>query len=130
MKDADFKNKLSDEQYRVMRQKGTEKPFSGKYLAHIEKGTYKCAACGAELFKSTQKYESHDPGLAGWPSFADVANSDSVVLKEDKSLGMDRVEVLCKKCGSHLGHLFDDTDSPTKKHYCINSCTLEFTQGN
>ena len=127
MKDTDFRNKLSDEQYRVMRQGGTEQPFTGKYLKHNKKGVYQCAACGADLFKSSQKYESIDPGLAGWPSFADVANSDAVILKEDKSLGMDRTEVLCKRCGSHLGHLFDDGDSPTKKHYCINSCALNFS---
>lgn len=128
MQDTDFKNKLTDEQYRVMRQGGTEQPFSGRYLTYNEKGVYKCAACGAELFKSSQKYESSDLGLAGWPGFADVVSSDAVILKEDKNLGMDRTEVICKKCGCHLGHLFDDSDSPTKKHYCINSCALDFTK--
>ncbi len=127
MKDEDFKKVLTAEQYRVMRQQGTEQPFTGKYLKHNKSGVYKCAACGSTLFQSSQKYESNDIGLAGWPSFSDVANSKAVILKEDKSLGMDRIEVVCKNCGSHLGHLFDDNDSPTKKHYCINSCALNFT---
>ena len=130
MNEEDYKKKLSAEQYRVMRLGGTEAPFSGKYLKYSKKGLYTCAACGADLFTSAQKYESNDPGLAGWPSFSDIANSESVILKEDKSLGINRVEVMCKKCGSHLGHLFDDSNSPTKKHYCINSCSLNFRQSS
>lgn len=123
--DADLK-KLSSEQYRVMRQKGTEAPFSGKYLKHDETGVYTCCVCGAKLFTSQAKYDSDVPSLAGWPSFADVASSDAVELTDDNSLGMCRVEVACKKCGSHLGHLFDDNTSPTGQHYCINSCALDF----
>lgn len=126
MDDADFKQKLTPEQYHVLREKGTEAPFSGKLLHNKDTGMYTCAACGAELFKSDQKYDSNVPGLEGWPSFADVAASDAVELKEDNSLGMHRTEVICKNCGSHLGHLFPDDSSPTGQHYCINSVALDF----
>jgi len=124
--DEEWKKKLSPEQYHVLRQHGTEPPFSGKLLANTEKGEYSCAACGAVLFKSNAKYESNTPGLAGWPSFSEVASSDKVKLVEDLDWGMQRTEVVCKNCGSHLGHLFDDADSPSGKHYCINSCALDF----
>ena len=124
--DQDWKKKLTPEQYKVLREQGTEAPFSGKYLDHNESGMYTCVACGTELFKSEQKYDSNTPGLIGWPSFADVANSDNVELLNDDSLGMHRTEVRCKTCGGHLGHLFDDASAPTGKHYCINSCTLDF----
>lgn len=87
---------------------------------------YTCAACGAELFSSDTKYESDIPGLAGWPSFYDVAKSGAVKLANDNSLGMQRVEVTCANCGSHLGHLFDDPSSPNGQHYCINSAALDF----
>lgn len=122
----DWKSKLTPEQYRVLREAGTEAPFSGKFLYNKSKGTYTCAACGTPLFTSEQKYESNQPGLAGWPSFSDVINSGSVELKDDNSLGMNRTEVVCKKCGGHLGHLFEDKESPTNQHYCINSCALDF----
>lgn len=119
---------LSDEQKKILFEKATEAPFSGKYLQHRETGIYTCVNCGAELFSSEAKYDSDIPGLAGWPSFAEIAGSDAVVLQDDNSLGMHRIEVLCKKCGGHLGHLFDDGSSPTGKHYCINSCVLDFKQ--
>ncbi|CAN5380484.1 peptide-methionine (R)-S-oxide reductase MsrB [soil metagenome] len=121
-----WKDKLTPEQYRVLREKGTEAPFSGKFLHHDEAGMYTCAACGAELFKSDSKYESDIPGLAGWPSFGDVIDGGAVELRDDNSLGMNRTEVVCKNCGSHLGHIFDDESSPTGKHYCINSVCLDF----
>lgn len=122
----EWKKKLTPEQYRVLRQKGTEAPFSGKLLENKETGEYRCAACGNVLFKSGAKFDSRQPGLMGWPSFAEVAGSDKVELKEDNSAGMHRTEVICKNCRSHLGHLFDGPDSPTGQHYCINSCALEF----
>lgn len=126
MPEDEFKNKLTPEQYRVLREKGTEAPFSGRYLHHTADGMYTCAACGTQLFKSTAKYESQLPGLEGWPSFADVAASDAVVLRDDASHSMHRTEVVCKNCGSHLGHLFPDDTSPTGQHYCINSVALDF----
>lgn len=110
----------------MLREKGTEAPFSGALLNEKGTGDYRCAACGALLFKSDSKYESDIPGLAGWPSFADVASSDAVELAPDNSHGMQRTEVVCKNCGSHLGHLFDDDSSPSGKHYCINSVCLDF----
>lgn len=126
LKGNGWKNKLTREQYKILAQKGTEPPFSGKYLHHNESGTYTCAACGAALFKSNHKYDSDIPGLAGWPSFAEVADSGAVKLADDNSLGMRRIEVSCASCGGHLGHLFDDDSSPSGKHYCINSASLCF----
>lgn len=126
LSDDEWQQKLTPEQYRILRGKGTEAPFSGELLNEQGSGMYTCAACGANLFTSDTKYESHAPGLAGWPSFADVAHSDAVELKDDDSAGMQRVEVICKNCGSHLGHLFDDSEAPTGKHYCINSTCLAF----
>lgn len=126
MKDEDWKSKLTKEQYKVLREKGTEPPFSGEFLDHKQEGVYNCVACGNELFKSDTKYESTVPGLMGWPSFAEVIDSGSVELKDDNSMGMQRTEVVCSKCGGHLGHLFDDETSPNGKHYCINSVCLGF----
>jgi peptide-methionine (R)-S-oxide reductase len=126
LSEEEWKKKLTPEQYEVLRGKGTEAPYSGKLLQNKETGTYTCAACGQVLFTSDGKYDSDTPGLAGWPSFSDVAKSDAVDLKDDNSWGMHRVEVTCKNCGGHLGHLFDDDTSPTNKHYCINSCALDF----
>ncbi|HTE57446.1 MAG TPA: peptide-methionine (R)-S-oxide reductase MsrB [Verrucomicrobiae bacterium] len=126
LSEEEWKKKLSPEQYEVLRNKGTEAPFSGKLLQNKETGSYACAACGRVLFMSDSKYESDVPGLAGWPSFSEVAKSDAVELKDDNSLGIHRVEVTCKNCGSHLGHVFDDNTSPTNQHYCINSCALDF----
>lgn len=126
--DDEWKKKLTPERYHVLREKGTEAPFSGKLLQNDKTGDYTCAACGAVLFKSDTKYDSSIPGLMGWPSFSDVAASDAVELSDDDSLGMHRTEVTCKNCGSHLGHLFDDDTSPTGQHYCINSASLDFEE--
>lgn len=123
MNEDEWRKKLTPEQYRVMRQKGTEAPFTGKFLHNDETGMYTCAACGAELFHSGTKFDSG----SGWPSFYDVAKSGAVKLTEDSSLGMSRVEVTCANCGGHLGHVFDDAvDQPTGKRFCINSCALDF----
>mgnify|MGYP001791534381 FL=1 len=121
-----WKEKLTPEQYHSLREKGTEAPGSGELLQNEETGDYTCAACGSVLFKSDTKYESTIPGLIGWPSFSDVASSDAVESIEDNSLGMARVEIICKTCGGHLGHLFPDSTSPTNQHYCINSSSLNF----
>lgn len=115
-------SELSPELYRVAREKGTERPFSGKYWDSHEKGTYRCAVCGTELFSSGAKFDSG----TGWPSFTESANRDHVDLREDLSLGMSRVEVLCKKCGAHLGHVFEDGPADRGgKRYCINSVCLK-----
>ena len=113
--------KLTPEQHHILREKGTEAPFTGKWLYNKDKGNYMCASCGAELFSSDTKFDSG----SGWPSFTD-ANKKNIELKEDNSHGMHRTEVLCKKCGGHLGHLFDDGPGPTGKRYCINSVSLDF----
>ena len=126
MADDVYKDKLTPEQYRVLREKGTEAPGSGKYVDFYEDGAYACAACGQELFKSETKYESSMPGLIGWPAFSDAAEKGAVTVEDDNSLGMRRTEVLCNNCGSHLGHLFPDDSSPNGQHYCINSVCLDF----
>lgn len=122
-----WKQKLTPEQYHVLREKGTEIPYSGEYTNVYDDGTYHCAACGQELFSSETKYESTAPGLIGWPSFAEAIRNDAIELREDNDLGMQRTEVVCKNCGSHLGHLFPDEASPNGQHYCINSISLNFT---
>jgi len=124
--DEEWRQKLTPEQYHVLRERGTEPPFSGKLLENKETGEYTCAACGSVVFRSNAKYDTSTLGLTGWPSFAEVASSDAVRLVEDNSWGMHRTEVICKTCNSHLGHLFDDPDSPSGKHYCINSAALQF----
>lgn len=126
LSDGQWKQKLTPEQYHVLREKGTEAPFSGILLENKATGEYKCGACGNLIFKSSAKYDSNTPGLAGWPSFSEVADSGTVDLLEDNSWGIHRTEVVCKNCGSHLGHVFDDSSSPSGKHYCINSCALDF----
>ncbi len=126
--EEEWKSKLTPEQYHILREKGTEAPYSGKLLRNSKNGDYMCAACGTVLFKSDAKYDSNISGLEGWPSFAEVVNSDKVKLQDDTSLGMHRTEVICKTCGSHLGHLFDDKSSPTGQHYCINSAALDFQE--
>jgi peptide-methionine (R)-S-oxide reductase len=126
LSEDEWKKKLSPEQYHVLREKGTEVPGTGKFLYNTESGDYTCAACGTMLFHSDTKYESTIPGLIGWPSFSDVASSDTVELKDDDSMLMHRTEVICKNCGGHLGHVFPDDSSPTGQHFCINSAALGF----
>ncbi len=120
----EWKEKLPDETYHIMRERGTERPFTGKYYRHKGKGTYLCAACGSALFSSDAKYESG----TGWPSFYEPAAEDTVRSEEDRSLGMVRTEVHCAKCGGHLGHVFEDGPRPTGKRYCINSASLQFEE--
>lgn len=116
---------LSDEQKHVLFDKGTERPGSGKFLNHNEDGTYTCANCGAKLFESTTKYESTQSGLIGWPSF-DAAIEGAIEEREDNSLFMKRTEIVCAKCGGHLGHVFAADDAPSGTHYCVNSASLDF----
>lgn len=124
--DKQWRQQLTEEQYSVLRRKGTEVPFSGDYVLSKEPGIYICAGCGAQLFSSQKKYDSTTPGLIGWPSFEDALSSDAVNLIADSSMGMQRTEVVCGTCQGHLGHLFDDESSPNGKHYCINSVSLDF----
>jgi peptide-methionine (R)-S-oxide reductase len=118
--DRDWKKELSPEQYHVLREKGTERAFSGAYVNTKEPGKYLCAACGTELFSSETKYDSG----SGWPSFWAPISESNVATEEDKSFGMRRVEVHCANCGGHLGHIFDDGPNPTGLRYCINSASL------
>ena len=118
--------KLTPEEYEVIRNKGTEPPFSGKYVDTEEDGVYKCKACGTKLFSSSAKYHSG----TGWPSFYEPTSGNNVRLQPDDSRGMTRVEAVCAKCGAHLGHVFDDGPQPTGKRYCINSLSMDLDKKN
>ena len=121
IKKQELKSKLSSEQYKIAVEKGTEAPFSGKYVFTKDKGVYKCMVCGNPLFSSDTKFESN----TGWPSFYEPIKEDSVKYQEDISMGVSRTEITCGKCGSHLGHVFDDGPKPTEKRYCINCVSLD-----
>ena len=118
----EWKEALTKDQFIVLRQKGTEAPFTGEYYDNKENGIYFCAACGQELFSSDSKFDSG----TGWPSFTEPNQQENVVLKEDNSHGMKRTEVLCSSCGGHLGHVFDDGPAPTGERFCMNSISLDF----
>jgi peptide-methionine (R)-S-oxide reductase len=121
--DEEWREVLTDEEYKVLREQGTEPKFSGDYLGKDDDGVYRCAGCGAELFDSETKYDTN----SGWPSFYD-ANDGAVELREDRSHGMVRTEVVCTECGGHLGHVFDDGPEPTGKRFCMNSVALDFDE--
>ena len=123
--DEDWRKQLSPVQFNILREKGTERPFTGEYDKFYEEGTYYCVACGTELFASKTKYNSG----CGWPAFYEPSVNKNIVEKKDVSYGMVRIEVLCAKCGGHLGHVFNDGPEPTGLRYCINSGSLKFVEG-
>ncbi len=118
----EWKKTLSPEQYYILREKGTESPFTGKFNLHKEKGVYTCAGCGNELFTSEMKFDSH----CGWPSFDEEIAGGKIKTKSDTTFGMTRIEIICAKCGGHLGHIFDDGPTESGKRYCVNSVSLDF----
>lgn len=123
--EEEWKRELTPEQYYVLRQAGTERPFTGQYNMHFEKGVYKCGACGEPLFSSDSKFDSH----CGWPSFDKEIEEGKILERIDTSHGMVRTEILCASCGSHLGHVFDDGPTETGLRYCVNSLSLDFEEG-
>lgn len=122
--EEDWKKELTSEQFYVMREAGTERPFSGKYNMHFEKGVYTCGACGTPLFTSESKFDGH----CGWPSFDKEIADGKILERTDTSHGMTRTEILCANCGSHLGHVFDDGPTETGLRYCVNSLSLDFEE--
>lgn len=127
--DEELKKRLTEEEYHVLRQGGTEAPGTGKYLHEKNEGTYACRVCGNMLFPSNAKFDSSIPSLSGWPSF-DQALPGAIQLRPDSSLGMERTEIVCARCNSHLGHVFEDAEAKTGKHYCLNSVCLDFKELN
>lgn len=120
--EEEWREILDEEEYRITREAGTEAPFSGKYNDHYEEGVYRCVACGAELFDSETKFKSG----SGWPSFWDAVDDERIETRADHTGGRVRTEILCARCGSHLGHVFEDGPDPTGKRYCVNSAALDF----
>jgi peptide-methionine (R)-S-oxide reductase len=123
-KQEDLKQRLNDIQYKVTQEKDTERPFSGQYWNHFEDGVYDCIVCGEKLFKSESKFDSG----CGWPAFSEESYKDTINYSEDNTLGVRRVEITCKKCGSHLGHVFEDGPKPGGKRYCVNSASINFNK--